>query len=673
MPYARLTPDNQWAGEQVAAFPVSWADKLLKRWNDTRRKYGRTAGNLAHLHACKSIATAQRAGLSSDANDAQLCQEADESARDMKRRLGIVERQGRDVLAGADDPERLILLACLLDARAWMDQRGLLYLMPERKGASVAGVLNRLCCARWWRRILRRVHARAVESVARSIGLVHKRAGCYVSDDSLRRRTGQIVRNERALESVAAVNEHAQAYTLAELAAKGSSNREIRRHELMTRIAGFELIARDCGHDAYFLTVTCPSAMHAWRTKRAGWGVEENPHYDGHTTPDEAQRYLTKQWSLFRAAADRAGLDIYGFRIAEPNHDGTPHWHALLFFPQVACRSSIPKRSEGARAVVRANDGDTARRPARRVLVRLLRRYFFARDDYADQAARKSARAHRIKVERIDWNRGSAAGYVAKYVAKNIDGYRVEKDLYGNEAIESSRRVDAWAATWRVRQFQQIGGAPVTTWRELRRMHPGQDAAGGAAALALDAINAASLEREVHTEEAKRYTAATAWASFVDLQGGYKARRSSLRFRALKASTNEQGRYGDEVAPRSIGIEIHDARREWVPVLAGGCFVTRKLTTEIETERSTFIVVPGALVDLAKVPQGRAAFALQARELGARREALRTWSPVNNCTQLEPGTLNETVSRFAPLVERHKKLGRFHHWKKRPREVAKGE
>lgn len=667
--------DDEWAAGLVDKFPRSWQHKILARWGRDRGpdsapwvdRVGRVypAANAALRERVHKLADSARGGIAPDAGDAEICAQADVTARDFQRRLAQVEAIASRVRdAGRGDGTRAVDRLWFY-GRAWVVRvqaffcrrllaaRGLLDLWPagpveSKSKIKRAGAVKRMQCPRWWRRVYRKLHARTVEACAISLGLVSRAAGLYVSDEGVRRRAAQNARNARALESVTAINDMGQDYTLAQLAAVGTANKAIRRGELLTRIAGFELIAKDCGHIAYMVTVTCPSRFHKMTT-RADGRVVENSKYSG-ATPDEAQKHLSRQWAKFRAAAVRVGLQLYGFRIAEPQHDGTPHWHCLLFMPARAVPPKRPGRPEVAGC-----------RSSYRRLVHLVRRYFW-RADAPDEAG---AKKHRVDFERIDWAKGSAVGYVIKYVSKNIDGHGVGLDLFGNDAIESSQRVEAWASTWRVRQFQQIGGPPVGVWRELRRLHPDNvgELAPDTLRDALSAINIGKIEPGVQSLAWRKYTAA---------QGGVLCRRKAMRIRLHKEQTGECGQYGEVLPPRPVGVEavgVHEFRDALHVLVPHAAPHRRAAFASVESERASWLVVPGGPA-VARIA-ARAVFQ-RAGAAGAPR------IHVNNCTRpahdatgarivsasqdWRGAWMPTAVRAFAPLVEHRTKLRRFKVW-----------
>ncbi len=589
----------------VARFPLSWQARLSK-------KLGREQSpeNLRRWsEVVDKLTASERGGLRPDASDAEICDQADITARDFGRRLRLVAGVAR----AKGMCERGIVRLQAFFARHLLSQRGLLDVWKWRKAKHRAGAVARMECARFWRRVYRKLHARTVEAVAIGIGLVRKTAGLYCSDDAVKASKAQDVRNAGVLESVVAVNDHLQAYNLAELAAKGVANQEIRRHELLTRIAGFELIAKDCGHLAVMVTVTCPSRFHA-ATTRADGRVVDNPRY-GELTPRDGQEYLGKQWSLCRSAAARAGLEWYGFRIAEPQHDGTPHWHVLLFMPRTA---------DGFDALV--------------LLQALVRRYFLDNDNPHEPGAQK----YRVDFELIDWNRGSAVGYVIKYISKNIDGHGVGVDLFGNDAVTSSQRVRAWAKRWRIRQFQQVGGAPVGVWRELRRVHPDAVPADAPQPLrdAISAMNVAKVEPGVQS---------LAWAKYTAAQGGVGTCRKALRIKLIKENTGARTRYGEAAQPRPVGvwssgIELFTPAHMAHMRHAAPC--QRELVMQVESERAEWLM--GGVSKAA-------ALAVAAEVFKRSAAGASTRIHVNNCTR--PDAAARSI--FAPVVRRQQKLRQF--------------
>ena len=412
---------------------------------------------------------------------------------------------------------------------------------------ALTDTIARLVDARWWRRQLRKRVKRAFEAGNIRLGYVNYRGEPYASNDAVLSRLAQNRRNAAALAATLVQNENGQQFSIAELAEKTTANKAIRRGELMLRINGFEQIARECGDQGIFITWTCPSRFHAMQ--HSG---KANDKFDG-STPREANAYLGKMTSLCRSALARRGIGLYGFRIAEPHHDGCPHWHLLLFVRPTAKYKTAHLQDVAGRAI------------------RIMKRYAWRVD-----RGEPGAFARRLDVKRIDWAKGSAAGYIAKYVAKNIDGvaehktkegYVVTADTEGDVELTPSARVESWAACWGIRQFQQWGGAPVTVWRELRRIEESMvNEAPPAMRRAWDAVQKIDGEKRA------------CWAEYLRAQGGALVPRKELVVTLAKDEKTVIGRYGETLRTTPYGVRCSDligvvfksVRHTWTPVQATG-------------------------------------------------------------------------------------------------------
>ncbi|SBL87473.1 replication endonuclease [Klebsiella oxytoca] len=429
----------------------------------------------------------------------------------------------------------------------------------------IAPAIIRMFTESWWRNRLRRVASAWREHLQIAVGNVSKKKHAYASKNCVTDWREQKRRTREFLKGLDLEDEDGNRISLIEKYDGSVANPAIRRCELMTRIRGFENICNELGYVGEFYTLTAPSKYHA--TTKAGY---RNSKWNG-ASPSDTQSYLTGLWARIRAKLHREEIRIFGIRVAEPHHDGTPHWHMLMFM--------LPEDVERVRLIIRDYAWEEDRHELR-----------------SDKA--KKARFH---AEAIDPEKGSATGYVAKYISKNIDGYALDgetDDESGELLKETAPAVSAWAARWHIRQFQFIGGAPVTVYRELRRLADTETAHG------------------LSVEFAAVHDAADAgdWAGYVNAQGGPFVRRDDLQVRTLYEPRAEFNQYGEE----TICIRgVYDS--------AVGA------DTPILTRLMQWKIVPKRAVDLAVDVKGAPA---------------PSRSSVNNCTgsESDPQMLDLTKS-----------------------------
>ncbi|MCG3462038.1 replication endonuclease [Xenorhabdus bovienii] len=362
----------------------------------------------------------------------------------------------------------------------------------------VIAAISRMTSDKWWLGRLRRLAAEWREHLQISINRVSKKSSTYASKTTISEWKEQKHRTKEFIKSMELEDEEGNRISLIDKYYGSVANPAIRRTEMMVRIRGFENICNELGYVAEFYTLTAPSKYHA--TTRHG---HRNRKWNG-CSPADTQQYLSGLWAKIRAKLHRNNLRIFGIRVAEPHHDGTPHWH-MLFFMQ-------PDQADQVRAIIRE---------------------YALQEDRHELRTEKALKA-RFHAEKIDPEKGSATGYVAKYISKNIDGYAMddERDDESNRPIKDAAiAASAWAARWRIRQFQFVGGAPVTVYRELRRMADHDTAMG--LSIEFAAVHDAADNGD--------------WANYINAQGGPFVRRDDLVARLWYETEQETNAHGEDV------------------------------------------------------------------------------------------------------------------------------
>ncbi|TBL90123.1 replication endonuclease [Hafnia alvei] len=431
--------------------------------------------------------------------------------------------------------------------------------------SSIARLLN----DEWWISQLKAQRTQWREALLIAAGEVHCNKSGYASKQAIRDVQARRLANMEYLKSCELENvDTGERFSLIDKVMASISNPEIRRMELMSTIAGIEKYAASMKHVGMFLTITTPSKYHPMRKtgKKDSIRVQLNHKWDDAAfSPKDGQRYLVNIWSKMRTAFKDQNLKVYGMRVVEPHHDATPHWHMMLF-----CE---PKH-----------------RPS---IVAIMKRYALMED--GDE---RGAQENRFECKHL--NRGGAAGYIAKYIAKNIDGYALDGEIdreTGKPLSDTAAAVTAWASTWRIPQFKAIGVPTMGAYRECRSQNLRYISLAESFDERVEAVRAAASDGD--------------FAAYIAAQGGANVPRDLQTVRVARKVADEPNEY-DEDVQKIVGI-----------------FAPHLGENHIHTTRDTQWRIVAKAVDLEPLTLKSAS--------GAPR------SPVNNCGSAGKAATKETA------------------------------
>ncbi len=384
------------------------------------------------------------------------------------------------------------------------------------------GAILRLTCAEWWKRKLWLLRCEWREEQLRAACLVSRKTSPYLSQDALSEFRAQREKTRDFLKSFMLENKDGFTIDLETVYYAGVSNPVHRKAEMMATTKGLELLAEARGDKAVFLTVTTPSKYHA--TTDNG---HPNPKWNGATMRDSSDYLVNTFFAAVRKKLNREGLRWYGIRTAEPHHDGTVHWHMLVF--------------------AHPDEIDTIVSHVRDIAIQ------------EDRHELGSDITPRFKAEYIDGSKGTPTGYIATYIGKNLDSRAVDgidpktgkpriDDESGKTMAESVERAIGWARLHRVRQFQFFGIPSRQVWRELRRL---------ACQMARNPQGPQRLENEA-MDAVLAAADAGCFASYIEKQGGVLVPRKDYLIRTAYDLADELNDYGEQ------GVQIYGI---WSPLI----------------------------------------------------------------------------------------------------------
>lgn len=416
--------------------------------------------------------------------------------------------------------------------------------------------LKKAVCEEHWNRQLKRAQARLKEHIEIGCGAVSAKVSPYISQSALNDYQAKRADNMEFLEQMVLENleDETERMPLIEMWKHSPSNPLIKWNEMINELRGVDDWANLNNFVPLFWTWTAPSSFHA--THESG---KNNKKWQG-ASPRDTQRYLTKAWAQLRAQFAKRGIGFFGYRGVEPHHDGTPHWHLLIYV--------APTHKETVNELFRKK----------------------ALELNGDEFG---AKKYRCKIEEIDPEKGSAIGYIAKYIAKNI--------YAGNQADEKSDevedltlrenvvRVSAWASLWGIRQFQFYGTPSISTWRELRK---------------IDDAMAATADDEV-LDIGRTVADVSCFGSYLKVQGGAMTKRCDQPI-CIEYEECEPNKYG-EIRKKIVGVKNR--------------FTEKKIITKLKNW----------VIKSAKSALGSTALNSESTETNKAHRA--AWTCVNNCNR----------------------------------------